>query len=177
MVIGEMEILLAFLLQQHVEAPREYLKQICRGQSLYQPIYHFARQANMSLDQMVEFVERETRQSCRKQMVCRLRGRLIKETGALTGDSIAAVTRRELLEHMKHGNVEELRNADRTRLFESITHCEPTVPPSTFLAFLADIVRNEWDDLSSAQRTILRKAVAHLDEVMNRGFVIGDGSD
>ena len=62
----------------------------------------------------------------------------------------------------------DLRRANRVRLFEAVTHFEPSSPPAGLLAFLKEVVENDFDQLTSPERSLYRKAVARLDEVLHR---------
>ena len=169
LVIGEKEILLGFLRQEQPEAPVEYIRQACRETSQYMPIYHFARSANLGIDELRDLVSGEQRR--RNKIVGRIEGTRVSPVGALDATTPQALERREILDALDRNDVDSLYARDRVRLFEAITHFVPVSIPVSLLEFLTEFVQNEFYSRHSSERTISRKAVAHLDEVMNYDLV------
>ena len=168
-VIGEGEILLGFLRQDRPNAPAEYIRQACRETSQYLPIYHFARCADLGIGELRDLVSGEPRR--RSSLLDRVDGTRVTAVGALDATTYQASERRDILEALALDDVGALRDRNRVRLFEAITHYTPGAAPTALLRFLADFVLNEFDAASSNVRTICRKAVAHLDEIMNYASV------
>ncbi|MEI2763233.1 hypothetical protein, partial [Methanothrix soehngenii] len=56
-VILPTDIIEKFLMQNYQTGPLEYIKAICFEQSPYMPIYYYARQVEMSHNDLVKFVE------------------------------------------------------------------------------------------------------------------------
>lgn len=166
LVIGEREILLAFLCLEKLQAPSEYLKQICRESSGYLPIYYFARSANLDLESIANLVNRETKSE--KGLGKRLKGNTIAPIGSIEASTPSATERKRILEKLHNEDFSTLQDHERMRIFEATTHFQPTSPPVQLLNFLAQIVRNGIEKLNSNERSNLRKAIAHLDEVLNR---------
>ena len=52
-----------------------------------------------------------------------------------------------------------------------MTHFVPNATPEALLKFMTEFVQKDFDAAPPDVRTISRKAVAHLDEVMNYDFV------
>lgn len=166
LVIGEREIMLGFLRQERPEAPVEYIRQACRESSQYMPIYHFSRCAGLGLERLRELVLAEPRR--RNRLLSRVEGGTrVAPVGAFDARTPPALERRELFEIVTMGDVDSLQGRDRTRLFEAITHFTPRQVPTHLLSFLAELVENELDTMTSNVRTVCRKAIAHLDETLN----------
>ena len=165
LVIGEREIMLGFLRQERPEAPVEYIRQACRESSGYMPIYHFARCANLGLEELRELVLAEPRR--RNTLIGRIEGTRVVSVGSPEGTTPQALERRELLEALTAGEVESLHRWGHTRLFEAITHFLPHRVPTELLSSLAVLVENELEAMTSNVRTVCRKAIAHLDETLN----------
>ena len=165
LVIGEREIMLGFLRQERSEAPVEFIRQACRESSPYMPIYHFARCAGFGLDQLRERMLAEPRR--RNSLIDRLGRSRVAPVGTLQGATPHAIERSEILETLTTADVESLRHRERARLFEAMTHFIPSQVPTHLLQFLAELVENELDTMSSSVRTNCRKAIAHLDETLN----------
>lgn len=166
LAIGEKELLLGFLRQEHPAAPSEYIKQASRSNSMYMPVYHFARAAGLGLKSTRAHVARESGRGNR--LLNRIDGAMVSPIGSLSSGSPCAAERQRILERLKAGDIDGIRGANRVRLFDAITHFEPTAVPGSLLALLADIVDTEFQALSSVERSNCRKAVARLDEVLNR---------
>lgn len=165
LIIGEKEILLAFLRQEQPEAPVEYIRQACRENSHYMPIYHFARFAELGIDELRDLVSGELRS--RNGMLGRVEGTRVNTIGALKATSPQAVERQEILGALARDDEDSLRARNAVRVFEAVTHFVPVSTPVTLLNFLAKFAQMEFEGESSIVRTIFRKAVAHLDEEMN----------
>ena len=173
LAIGEKELLLGFLRQEERDGSEQYLKQACRENSFYMPIYHYARMAGFGLHELKKFIERERRNSNR--LLDRISGQLVAKVGSLDSDTLLATERRDIVMSLRNIDDEDFRNAKHLRLFEAITHCSPSEPPTILLAHLAQIIDDDFDSMTSNERTHCRKAVAHLDEVLNRSFVVDTG--
>ena len=165
MVVGQKELMLRFLGQERPEQPIEYLKQACRESSPNMPVYHLARAAGLSLPALRALVLAETPR--RTGLPARLDGALVGAVGSLDSDTQPSLDRLEILRSLDTGETSDLLRAGHTRLFEAVTHYRPSEPPPALLQALAGLV-GSFDDLNSIQRTQFRKAVAHLDEVLNR---------
>ena len=166
LVIGEKEIMVGFLRQARPPAPTEYLKQACRESSGYMPVYFFAQAAGLESDALRAFVTREA--SRRNGLRERVDGRLVTPVGSLAATTASSKERESILEALQGGNVSDLRHANRVRLFEAVTHFEPSSPPAGLLGLLKEVVENDFDQLTSSERSLYRKAVARLDEVLHR---------
>ena len=165
LVIGEKELMLCFLRQERPEAPVEYIRQACRESSPYMPIYHFARCADLGLEQLRERMLAEPRR--RNSLLDWLGRSRVTSVGTLRGATPHAIERSEILETLTTGDIDSVRHRERARLFEAITHFTPRQVPTHLLQFLAELVETELDTMTSSVRTTCRKAIAHLDETLN----------
>ena len=165
LVIGQKEIVLTFLRQERPEAPAEYIRQACRETSQYMPIYHFARSAGLGIGELLELVSGEPRR--RNAIQSRLEGARVTRVGTLKATTPQGIERREILEALARDDIDDLRVRDRVRLFEAMTHFVPIAVSATLLDFLTEFVQKDFDVAPSIVRTISRKALAHLDELMN----------
>ena len=165
MVIGEKDLMLAFLRDEKPQAPLEYIRQACREPSWYMPIYYFARRANLDPGQLRDFVQSESRFN--KRLLGRIEGAGVKPVGTVQPTTALSVERRSILEAIVEEEIEPLRDRERSRLFEAITHFRPDNRPTTLMELVADVVESEFDEMPSAVRTNCRKSVAKLDEALN----------
>ena len=164
--IGEKEILGGFLRQERPTAPHEYLKQACREKSWYMPVYHFARTAGMGLKELHAFVGRESVPPNR--LLNRIAGSTVASVGSLDSDTPSSIERRRILGSLEANDIASLHSADRVRLFEAVTHGGPSVSQTGILDFLAELIGTEFEKFNSHQKSLFRKAVARIDEEMNR---------
>jgi hypothetical protein len=69
------DIIHAFLDQEKVNSPREFIKQMCFEQAGYTPIYYYAHLAQMSKPELIEFIDkRQSRYQGKRHLLKRLRG-------------------------------------------------------------------------------------------------------
>ncbi|MDE0166158.1 MAG: ATP-binding protein [Bryobacterales bacterium] len=166
MVIGQEELMLGFLRQEHPQAPVEYLRQACRESSTNMPIYHFALVANIDTKQLRELIVKE--KPNRKALLNRLDGATIQAVGSLQLETPASIQRKEIFDILNAGELNRLVRYGNIRLFEAISHYMPTSPPLALMAALVKLVEDEFERMNSNERSLCRKAVAHLDEVLNQ---------
>ena len=166
LAIGEKEILRGFLCQEHPQTPTEYVKQACRESSRYMPVYHFACAAGLGLNALRDRIVRESVR--RNGLLDRIRGATVVPVGSLDSGSPSSNERRRILKMLRAGNMDGLRRTNRTRLFEAVTHFQPSSPPAELFGLLVELMEEGFDKLNSLERSLYRKAVARLDEVLNR---------
>ena len=164
--IGQKELLQGFLRQEDPQAPEEYLKQACRESSWYMPIYYFARAAGLDLQELRALVAQQS--GGRDKLLLRVDGVMITPIGSLDSDTWASNERRRILEKVRASDIDGVRSANRIRLFEAVTHLEPSGLKTELLTFLADLIDDSFDNFSSGERTACRKAISRLDEMLNR---------
>ena len=170
--IGEKDLLGGFLRQGHPQAPSEYIKQACRENSRYMPIYHFARPAGLGLNSLRDRVVYESAR--RNGLLDRIDGATVVSVGSLDSGSPSSNERLRILKLLQAGNMAGLRRANRTRLLEAVTHLQPRDLPIELLKLLADLMEEGFEKLNSLERSLFRKAVAYLDEVLNRSACVQD---
>ncbi len=166
LVIGQKELLRGFLRQEHLQSPKEYLKQACRESSRYMPVYYFARAAGLKLEAIRALVVQESARG--NKLLNRIESETIVPIGPLDSGTLASKERGRILEKLRSGDIEGVRSANRIRLFEAVTHLEASGIKTKLLSFLADLIESSFDNFSSAERTTCRKAISRLDEMLNR---------
>ena len=155
-----------FLHQTHPQAPKEYIKQACRELSPYMPVYHFARVAGLDLDSLRDCIEREPVR--RNRILDRISGKLVLPSGPINSDTPVSIKRRRILRQLEAGDMHDLYSGGPLRLYEAVTHFQPSNPPAELLGLLRRHLDECFNEFESNRRTMFRKAVAHLDEVLNR---------
>ena len=164
--IGEKSLMCRFLRQVQPQAPTEYLKQACRESSKFMPVYYFARLEGFGLTALRTYVIRESVR--RNGLKERIEGATIKPVGSLDSGTPTSNERQRIFGQLRRFDLDGLRQANRVRLFEALTHLEALEARGELLGFIADLIEEEFDNLKSNERSDCRRAVAHLDEVQNR---------
>lgn len=165
-VLSEKELMVGFLRLMRPDDPRTYLVQASRENSAYMPMYYFAKLAKFEPDDLVRLISDEGRHRLvKKRLRARVEGLRVTPSGSLSR-GLASDQRMQILNALVVGNIEALMNADRRRLFEAVTHFNPQAPPTEVLEFLADVISMDFSEYSSNLKSQVRKAVAHLDEVL-----------
>ena len=102
------------------------------------------------------------------RLLDRIDGDMIVPVGSLDSDTVPSMDRRCILEKLRVDDTHGLRQAEHLRLFEAVTHLNPPDPPTRLMSLLADIIFSRFDKMNSPERSLCRKAVSYLDEVLNR---------
>lgn len=164
--IGEYEILLAFLKQDDVEKPTEYIRAACREDVNYIPVFYFASKAGLSDEQLYEFVRKvKSSRRGKRAIMRRLSGETeIKPEGVL-GKTPEGDERKSILSAIMAGEFDKIKQSNRLRLFEALTHCNGNDVSNLLLSTLADIIETEFYDYTPTEKTKCRKAITFLDYI------------
>lgn len=166
-VICCVDLLVAFLQQDRVEEPIQWVKAICNGQSANFPVYYFLSQAKVSVaEAIVEVEDVITREVGKARLLKALREGRRYQKPKLDGDTEKAELRRELLGKLRNQTLtaqEVSANFDRS--MEAILYLKKN---STDLSFVLDLLRTvglpRYSKMNGNQATRFRSAVCHLDE-------------
>jgi hypothetical protein len=170
--IREREIITAFLRQESVLSPMEYLKAICFEQSYFFPVYFFIQQTPETVSGTIELLSAlEVRGNIRNKLVVRLG--LPNEnltTGNLHSPTSAGAERRTVLNHLRQKTVTaDIIAIDNMRFFEALTHTDASKFDRDYMfTLLAEHVLPGLSGLTGNPRTAFRKAICHLDLVWFR---------
>ena len=170
--IRESEIISAFLRQDSVLSPTEYLKAICFEQSYFFPVYFFIQQTAETVSDTIELLTSlEVRGNIRNKLISRLS--LTNEnlaTGNLDSPSKAGAERRTVVDHLRRKTITaDIIAIDNMRFFEAITHTNASEFDRDYIFnLLAEHVLPGLSGLSGNPRTAFRKAICHLDLVWYR---------
>ncbi len=165
--IGEYEIMLAFLKQEDVEKPTEYIRAACRENVKYIPFFYFAKKAGMGADELRELVSKvKSPRMGKRAIMQRLLGEMEIKPDGVVGKTPEGNERKEILDAIKANDIDKIEQANRIRLFEAITHCSSENINDKLLSTLANIIENEFENYESSTKTKCRKAIAYLDSML-----------
>lgn len=170
--IREKEIIAAFLRQDAVLSPPEYLKAICFEQSYFFSVYFFIQQTAETISDTIELLTAlEVRGGIRNKLIARLSSPNENLTvGNLRSSTLAGAERRTVVEHLRQKTViADIIAIDNMRFFEAITHTNAAEFDRDYIfSLLAEHVLPGLSGLSGNPRTAFRKAICHLDLVWFR---------
>ncbi|MCC6363157.1 MAG: ATP-binding protein [Bryobacterales bacterium] len=166
-VICGVDLLMAFLKQDPVEEPMQWVKAICNEQSANFPVHYFLSQAKASVAEATVAVEDViTREVGKGRLLKALREGRRYQKPKLDGDTEKAELRRELLGKLRAQTLtaqEVSSNFDRA--MEAVLYLRRD---STDLPFVLDLLRTvglpRYSNMNGNQATRFRSAVCHLDE-------------
>lgn len=167
--ISSTDIMSAFLMQEHVQSPVEYIRRICYTESGYLPVYYFAVIAGMSRGRLIGLVEREpSRHQARKTLLKRLQSGDRFEPGNLSSETTAALEKRQMLQAIGEQlvDVDTMDAARLKRLLQAVQLVSPEeiVPPYLY-PILHRLATDKYQSLDSSTAGELRKSVCYLDSV------------
>jgi len=166
-VICGVDLLMAFLKQDRVEEPMQWVRAICYEQSANFPVHYFLSQAKASAAKaIVEVEDVITREVGKGRLLKALREGRRYQRPKFDGETAKAELRRELLGKLRNRTLtaqEVSANFDRS--MEAILYLKKN---STDLAFVLDLLRTvglpRYSKMNGNQATRFRSAVCHLDE-------------
>lgn len=169
--LNSSEIVRVFLDQEWVTSPTDYIKQICYENSGYLPVYWFIHLAGQSIEEILKIVaETPSRSQAKGILIRRLSGDDPLQTGSLTTESDACRERLALLQLIKQNVLSsDLPSTTPKRFCEALSNLEQAdFTPDYLLPLVKRMFFSEYDTVDGTTATCMRKAICHLDKVMNR---------
>ena len=171
--IHTQEIMYAFLDQERVPRPAEYIKSICHQPSARLPVYFFIQQARMEKDQALEIISKVIARNPSKE---RLAARIQSGDPNLSSPvsdavSPAATKRREFRGRILSGDtLEEVPPPDLRYAAQAIRSFEKGEIKADFLlSLLKRWFDAYYDDRDTNIAHDLRLAICHVDKVLFDG--------
>jgi hypothetical protein len=169
--IGTGDVVHAFLDKEQVSEPLEYIKRICFESSGYLPVYYFIKLAGYSRSQTISMMKQVVSKS---QSKSKLLKRL--ESDESLGIVFPSVLTNAAKENKKYrGQIlnksidENLEPKERRYLLQAIrTLGASEIDESYLLPLLKQWFDIYYEDLKSNLADDLRRAICHIDIVMNR---------
>lgn len=169
--LNSSEIIRAFLDQERVLFPADYIKQICYESSGYLPVYWFIHLAGQSIQEILKIVaETPSRSQAKEILVRRLTGDDPLQMGSLTTESDACRERLDLLQQIKQNDLPlDSLSTSSKRLCEALSNLEHgDFSPDYLLPLVKQMFFSKYDTVDGTTATCMRKAICHLDKTMYR---------
>lgn len=165
------DIIRAFLSQETVRSPREFIKQICFANSGYLPVYYFMRLANLTIVQTIELLQnQQSRSQSKSKLLERLTNDTIRERENPSSTHPSGQLARQYYAELTDGNlkpddvpVEDIRCALRAIRMLGCDEIDCT--------YLLPMLRYWFDQFYTTQDSNLdgdlRKSICYLDYKLN----------
>jgi hypothetical protein len=171
MVIASEDIIRAFLEQQHVFAPEQYIRQICFEPSGYLPVYYYSHLAELSLSEVRDLVRgTKSRRRAKGKLLERLSGADDHSCAAPTDSSDHSKAKRRWLADIKRERVNlEVPAAELRRFLRAICTLDTDEIDTNYLfPVLLNLFEEHYEDKTGYIAQNLRTALCHLDRVLFR---------
>ncbi|MGC9966671.1 MAG: ATP-binding protein [Syntrophobacteraceae bacterium] len=169
--LNSSEIIKAFLDQERVISPLDYIKQICYESSGYLPVYWFIHLAGLNVQEVLkEVAATPSRSQAKEILIRRLSGDDPLQMGSLTTASEASSQRLDLLRQIKdRGLQQDSPPASSKRFCEALSNLKAgDFVPDQLFPIIKRLFFSKYDDMDGNTATCMRKAICHLDKVMYR---------
>lgn len=169
------DILRAFVSQEKVLVPMDYISQVCFETSAFYPVFFFISQTSYTTPQVVKEVEKiPSRRASKAKLLERLQSTRLFTSGKLGGATESGQKRKQMCESIASKTVDkEDESIDRKVFLESLTHLPASSDKEYVLALLDGIAMFHYWSLTANELFLLRQAVCHLDSIWYRPLVEG----
>lgn len=163
------DIVRAFLCNQKVDEPLEYVKRICSASSANYPVYFFLQQSNATISDTLTLVRETTSRGVAKdRLLDRLEGKFIEQVNIPVSNTIAA---KKKVQYYQYWLAETMPD-----IIEDIGYCMDSVlylskqeiaeHQQYICSIMLKIFNNEYERASSIVATNIRKAICRIDEAL-----------
>lgn len=170
------DILSAFIHQEKILVPMDYVTHVCYEAAVYYPIYFFISQTPLTIAEVVKEIEKvPSRNQTKPRLVKRLQSGENLTYGQLGGVKEAGMKRQAAFEKVVARTITELEiNADLKAFFQALTHLDRSTGDKDYvLSLLNKVAMPRYTDLGSTELQALRQAICHLDIIWFRDAVKG----
>jgi hypothetical protein len=170
------DILRAFVHQEKVLVPMDYISQVCFEASAFYPVFFFISQTSYTTAQVVMEVEKiSSRRASKSKLLERLQTTRLFISGKLGGTTESGQKRKQMYESITGKTLDrEDESIDRKIFLESLTHLPASSDKEYVLALLDGIAMSRYWSLTANELSLLRQAICHLDSVWYRLLVEGE---
>jgi hypothetical protein len=171
MVISSADIIRAFLRQEKVTAPEQYIKQICLEPSGYLPVYYFAYLARLDIEYLRELVkDTKSRRRAKQKLLQRVYGTDDHSCVPPVGSSVYSEAKRRWLKRIEqHSIALDVSTAELRRFLRAICILEPHEIEAEYLfPVLLKLFEDHYEDRTGYIAQNLRTTLCHLDRVLYR---------
>lgn len=163
------DIVQAFLTDEIVEEPLEYLKRICSASSANYPVYFFIQQANISITDAISIVKDSIARGCAKnKLIERLEGKVITVKKAPIKASSASECREVYRNYWLTENVpKDLENIARCiEVVLYLTDTEIREHQQYIRAEMNELFTKYYESASTLLASYMRTAICWIDECL-----------
>ncbi len=167
--ISTPEIVHAFLDQEDVLEPIEYIKRICFERSVYLPIYYFMRLANLSQGEIIQFInETQSPPDKKKALINRLNS---DDKGLNVGQTVC-FGRKKFKEMILSESVDS--DIQNENIIDILIACRTLKRTEINEQYLYRLLK-KWFDMyyssnSSKLRDNIRRTICYIDKKINKEF-------
>ena len=176
MVISSGDIIRAFLRQERVASPEQFIRQICFESTGYLPVYYFATLAGLNLARLEELVDQTTsRKPSKTKLLERVRGPDDYSCTIPNNSSAETRAKRAWLERIERQNI-DLRVSDRElrRFLRTICTLDAGQIDIDYLfPLLLAVFEEHYEDRGNYLADRLRRTICHVDRVLYRPLLEG----
>jgi len=176
MVISSGDIIRAFLRQEAVASPEQFIRQICFGPTGYLPVYYFAKLAGLNLTGLQELIDQTTSRSPSKtKLLERVQGSDDHSCTIPNNSSAETRAKRAWLERIERQNI-DLRVSDQElrRFLRTICALDADQIDIDYLfPLLLAVFEEHYEDRGNYLADRLRRAICHVDRVLYRPLLEG----
>ncbi|MEG0836244.1 MAG: ATP-binding protein [Christensenellaceae bacterium] len=166
------DIIESFLNDETTEEPLEYIKRICSATTANYPVYHFIKQSNLSISEILQIVDQTTsRGTAKGKLLERLNGKAIECIKIPVSNTAAATNKKQYREQWLGENLSTPINKLNycIQAIYLLTPDEILAHKKYICATLLDIFHANYESASSIIASYLRIAICRIDEALNLG--------
>lgn len=164
------DIVNAFLNNQNVEEPLEFIKAICSATSANYPIYFLLKQSKIEITDVIDLINNTTsRGPTKKRLLIRLKGSKIENKKLPNSNNQAGLIKKEFREHWLNESIaDEITNlAYCLDAIYSLTSSEIIEHEEYIRNTLLSIFKSYYETASSSLASTIRKVICRVDEAIN----------
>ena len=163
------DIILAFLQNQIVDEPLEYVKRICSASSANYPVYFFLQQAKINISDAVDLVKSTTTRSVAKgRLIDRLEGKFVEQKNAPTLTAIPAKKKSEYRQQWLSETIPD-KIGDIGYCVESLLYLSKSeiVEHQQYIrSVMLSIFHVDYEKATAIVASNIRKVICRIDEAL-----------
>ncbi len=175
--IEQMDIIEAFLKNEQVENPLDYIKRICSSTTGNLPVYHYLKMCGKGTDVLAEIEAVTIRGSAKKILIERLTGKKVLQKRQFPAkETPASQKHKSYLELWLAESISDFKTADKTlnSCIEALLFLDAAQireHERYFKERILELYKTFYESSSSNLAQVFRTAICYLDEVLNRSVL------
>ena len=178
MVISSGDIIRAFLRRETVASPEQFVRQICFEPSGYLPVYYFATLAGLNMAGLEELIDQtKSRKRSKTKLLERVRGEDDHSCTIPNNSSAETRAKRVWLEGIERQDVDlRVSELELRRFLRTVCSLDADQTDTDYLfALLLAVFEEHYEDRGNYLADRLRRAICHVDRILYRPSLEGDG--